>query len=245
MNGASATPPRRHNDLPTSLATRPPASSSTMASSQASQPLSLEAMLSAHAGADNPAFSALEQSVSERNFLSSQNAQLWKLIEKSRGLYTESQKNLERVRMERDAYKAKLLSLGENPDAIARGHKEREKHLKPSASSNGMRQGSNKLSSQGSGSTRPSRHQSADTGTWPCIRARLSFRVAKFPMVRFGCRSTHSYTPVAAKLSSSSDRNGIALLARCPRCLDHTAGGTFAAHPSAAVDKIAQRIQGR
>jgi RalA-binding protein 1 len=132
-------------------------------------------MLSAHAGAENPALNALEQSVSERNLLSSQNAQLWKLIEKSRGLYTESQKNLERVRMERDAYKARLLMLGENPDAIARGHKEREKQLKPSASSNGMRQSSDKPSSQSSGSARPTRHQSADTGTWPCIRAGASF----------------------------------------------------------------------
>lgn len=171
MNGALYTPPRRHNDLPTSLATRLPSSSSTMASSQASQQPSLEDMLSAHAGAENPALGALEQCVSERNLLSSQNAQLWKLIEKSRGLYTESQKNLERVRLERDAYKARLLSLGENPDAIVRGHKEREKHLKPSASSNGMRQSSNKLSSQGSGSARPSRHQSADTGTWSSVLA--------------------------------------------------------------------------
>ncbi|KAH9004649.1 hypothetical protein EDB86DRAFT_2884659 [Lactarius hatsudake] len=164
MNGASATPPRRHNDLPNSSTTRPPASSSTMASSQTSQQISLETMLSTHAGAENPALNALEQSVSERNQLSSQNNQLWKLIEKSRGLYTESQKNLERVRMERDAYKAKLLTLGENPDAVARGYKVREKQLKPSSSSNGMRQGSDKLSSQGSGSARPARHQSADTG---------------------------------------------------------------------------------
>ncbi len=176
MNGASATPPRRHNDLPTTLATRPLASSSTMSSSQTSQQPSLEAMLSTHAGAENPALSALEQSLSERSLLSSQNAQLWKIIEKSRGLYTESQKNLERVRMERDVYKARLLSLGENPDAIIRGHKVREKQLKPSSSSNGMRQGSaDKHSSQGSGPGRPVRHQSADTGTWQYIHADLSF----------------------------------------------------------------------
>lgn len=156
MNGASATPPRRHNDLPPPYATR--------SSSQTNPQPSLEAMLSAHAGAENPVLNALEQSISERNLLSSQNAQLWKLIEKSRGLYTESQKNLERVRMERDAYKARLLMLGENPDAIARGHKEREKQLKPSVSSNGMRQSSDKPSSQSSGSARPTRHQSADTG---------------------------------------------------------------------------------
>lgn len=172
MNGASATPPRRHNDLLPTFATRPLASSS-----QANPQPSLEAMLSAHAGAENPALNALEQSISERTLLSSQNAQLWKLIEKSRGLYTESQKNLERVRMERDAYKARLLMLGENPETIARGHKEREKQLKPSVSSNGIRQGSDKPSSQSSASARPSRHQSADTGTWSCIRAGASFRI--------------------------------------------------------------------
>ncbi|KAI9464570.1 hypothetical protein BJY52DRAFT_1249989 [Lactarius psammicola] len=194
MNGASATPPRRHNDLPTSFATRPLASSSTMASSQTSQQIPLEAMLSAHAGAENPALSALEQSLSERNLLSSQNTQLWKLIEKSRGLYSESQKNLERVRMERDAYKARLLALGESPDAVARGYKEREKQLKPSSSSNGMRQGSDKLSSQGSGSARPARHQSADTGTWPCIRADLSFCLLSSQWLGLGADS-HTLTP--------------------------------------------------
>lgn len=159
MTSASATPPRRPYDLPTSSATRPSAPSTSATQVQ----LPLEAVLSAHAEAENPAMSALEQSISERVLLSSQNSQLWKLIEKSRGLYTESQKNLERVRMERDAYKAMLLKLGENPDAIARGHRAREKQLKPSSSSNGMRQSSDEHPSPSSG-PRPTRHQSADTG---------------------------------------------------------------------------------
>ncbi|KAI0255798.1 hypothetical protein BJV78DRAFT_1273337 [Lactifluus subvellereus] len=102
MIGASVTPPRR-------------------------QHLSLEAVLSAHAETQNPTMSALEQTISERNLLSSQNTQLWKLVEKSRGLYNESQKNLERVRTERDAYKAMLSKLGENPDAIVRNHRVKEK----------------------------------------------------------------------------------------------------------------------
>ncbi|KAI0285911.1 hypothetical protein BGY98DRAFT_944001 [Russula aff. rugulosa BPL654] len=153
MTGASATPPRRLHDLPTSSVARPPSSSQ--------QGLTVESVLSAHADAEHPALSALEQSISERILLSSQNTQLWKLIERSRGLYTESQRNLERVRMERDAYKAMLLKLGENPDAIARGHRAREKQLKPSPSSNGMRQ--EQHSSPTSGPVRPTRHQSADT----------------------------------------------------------------------------------
>lgn len=164
MIGTSVTPPRRPYDLPTASVTRLSTSSSSVTSPQAGQHLSLEAVLSAHAEAQNPAMSALEQTISERNLLSSQNAQLWKLIEKSRGLYNESQKNLERVRTERDAYKATILKLGENPDAIVRTHRGKEKQLKPSSSSNGMRHGSDSITSQSSGPARPTRHQSADTG---------------------------------------------------------------------------------
>ena len=156
MTGASATPPRRLHDLPTSSVAR--------SASSSHQGLTVESVLSAHTDAENPALSALEQSISERILLSSQNTQLWKLIERSRGLYTESQRNLERVRMERDAYKAMLLKLGENPDAIARGHRAREKQLKSSPSSNGMRQGWEQHTSPSSGPARPTRHQSADTG---------------------------------------------------------------------------------
>ena len=157
MTGASATPPLRLHDLPTSSVAR--------SASSSQQGLTVESALSAYANAENPALSALEQSVSERILLSSQNTQLWKLIERSRGLYTESQRNLERVRMERDAYKAMLLKLGENPDAIARGHRAREKQLKSSPSSNGIRQGSEPHPSPSSGLARPTRHQSHDTGT--------------------------------------------------------------------------------
>lgn len=45
---------------------------------------------------------ALETVLSERNMLSSQNAQLWKLIEKQRVGYSSLMKELERVRAERD-----------------------------------------------------------------------------------------------------------------------------------------------
>jgi len=194
MNGASATPPRRPHDLPSSSTARPPAPPSLGTSSQASPQLSLESVLSAHAEAANPVMNALEQTISDRNILSSQNTQLWKLIEKSRGLYTESQKNLERVRLERDAYKAMLLKLGENPDAIARGHRAREKQLKASPSNNGMRQASDgyPYSSQScSNPSRPTRHQSADTGVHrfialsfsPCSSGSLISR-----LVRLGCR---------------------------------------------------------
>ncbi len=181
MTGASATPPRRLHDLPASSVGRPPAVSSQHG-------LTLESVLSAHADAENPALNALEQSISERILLSSQNTQLWKLIERSRGLYTESQRNLERVRMERDAYRAMLLKLGENPDAIARGHRAREKQLKSSPSSNGMRQGSEPHSSPSSGPPRPTRHQSADTGMHRFVALYLPFQLANFPTLSFGCQ---------------------------------------------------------
>jgi RalA-binding protein 1 len=55
---------------------------------------------------------ALEAILQERNTLASQNAQLWKLIEKQRSGYNQILKELERVRGERDAYRTKL---GVNP----------------------------------------------------------------------------------------------------------------------------------
>jgi RalA-binding protein 1 len=186
MTGASATPPRRLHDLPTSSVGRSSATSSQHG-------LTLESVLSAHADVENPALSALEQSISERILLSSQNTQLWKLIERSRGLYTESQRNLERVRTERDAYKAMLLKLGENPDAIARGHRAREKQLKSSPSSNGMRQGSEPHPSEphpspSSGPARPTRHQSADTGVHRFVVLHLPSQLANFPTLSIGCQ---------------------------------------------------------
>ncbi|KAJ7180426.1 hypothetical protein C8R46DRAFT_985284, partial [Mycena filopes] len=79
--------------------------------------LSLDALLAAHATAADPKIAALDQAVTERNTLSSQNAQLWKLIEKQRTGYNQILKELERVRGERDGYKAKMSALaGGSPD---------------------------------------------------------------------------------------------------------------------------------
>jgi RalA-binding protein 1 len=52
----------------------------------------------------------LDQALSERNQLSSQNSQLWKLIEKQRSGYNQMLKELERVRAERDSLRARLAS---------------------------------------------------------------------------------------------------------------------------------------
>lgn len=59
--------------------------------------------------------------------MSGQNAQLWKLIEKQRTGYSHLMKELERVRGERDAFRVRLQSTGENTDQLLRAHREREK----------------------------------------------------------------------------------------------------------------------
>jgi len=50
---------------------------------------------------------ALETTLGERNTLSSQNSQLWKIIEKQRGMYNSLHKELDRVKAERDRLQTK------------------------------------------------------------------------------------------------------------------------------------------
>jgi hypothetical protein len=85
--------------------------------------LTLAGVLSSYTSTPNPPMAALEQVISERNVLSSQNSQLWKLVEKQRSGYSQILKELERVRSERDTFKARLTSLGENPDQILKKQK--------------------------------------------------------------------------------------------------------------------------
>ncbi|KAJ7115983.1 hypothetical protein C8R44DRAFT_793809 [Mycena epipterygia] len=95
MSSSTATPSRT-----TPAASTPPP---TLTS-----PLSVDVLLQAHAAAPDPKLAAIEQATSERSVLTSQNARLWKLIEKQRSGYNEILKELERIRSERDGYKAKL-----------------------------------------------------------------------------------------------------------------------------------------
>jgi len=88
-----------------------------------SQTVSVEALLKQHASASDPRTAALEQAVTDRNVLSAQNAQLWKLIEKQRAGYNQILKELERIRGERDGYKSKLIALG----AISNSSDKRQK----------------------------------------------------------------------------------------------------------------------
>ncbi|KAI0675456.1 hypothetical protein C8Q78DRAFT_1074473 [Trametes maxima] len=91
------------------------------------QPLAVDGLLAAYAGAPNPPLAALEAAVAERNSLSAQNTQLWKLIEKQRSGYNHIMKELERMRGERDLYRGRCQHLGENTDALLRAHRAREK----------------------------------------------------------------------------------------------------------------------
>ena len=87
------------------------------------QAMSVDALLKQHATAPDPRTAAFEQVVNDRNVLSSQNAQLWKLIEKQRAGYNQILKELERIRGERDGYKSKLIALGALPNGSERRQK--------------------------------------------------------------------------------------------------------------------------
>lgn len=76
--------------------------------SVSSFPLSADLLINAHTNASDPKLAALEQAISERNSLSAQNTQLWRLLEKQKAGYNQILKELDRIRAERDSYKAKL-----------------------------------------------------------------------------------------------------------------------------------------
>jgi RalA-binding protein 1 len=145
--------------------------------------LTLAGVLSSYTSTPNPPMAALEQVISERNVLSSQNSQLWKLVEKQRSGYSQILKELERVRSERDTFKARLSSLGENPDHILKKQKASKgsnsgNTLKPSSSHSGLR------SDEQPKATPPedprqamTRHQSDESGM------RLSEPLSVFPLI--------------------------------------------------------------
>ncbi|KAF5316509.1 hypothetical protein D9619_006169 [Psilocybe cf. subviscida] len=91
--------------------------------------LTAEHFLKQHSSSSNPTLAALEQAVADRNVLSGQNTQLWKLIEKQRAGYNQILKELERIRGERDTYKSRLAALNVLPSST-------DKRQKSSSSSN-------------------------------------------------------------------------------------------------------------
>lgn len=78
--------------------------------------VTVEALLRQHANSADPRSAALDQVVNERNTLSSQNAQLWKLVEKQRAGYNTILKEFERIRGERDSWKSRALGNSEGSE---------------------------------------------------------------------------------------------------------------------------------
>lgn len=121
--------PHRQTTLPTtSSATSLPASINPT-------PHTVESILALHASASDPKLAAIDQALSERNVLSSQNSQLWKLIEKQRSGYNQIMKELERVRNERDTYKARLAVASGGLAVSEKGLPSRERVPKQSTDS--------------------------------------------------------------------------------------------------------------
>ncbi|KAI0047253.1 RhoGAP-domain-containing protein [Auriscalpium vulgare] len=198
----TATPPRRHHDLAAhSPATpRPSASASSMTPAAFSSPLALDSLLAAHAAAPDPPLAALDQLIPERNTLSSQNAQLWKVIEKSRAAYIEAQKNLDRVRSERDAYKSRLHALGENTDAVVKSYRERDKVGK-AAAAHGAKRGATATASPSAPRPNPVRHQSDETGSSHSLTPSWSATRPTVTISPSGSRSPEG-SPVATRADS-------------------------------------------
>lgn len=103
-SGPSATPPSTRYAPPAAAARAPNA---TTSSNVAGNQISLQAALTAANG--DPRL-ALETILGERNTLSSQNSQLWKIIEKQRGMYNSLHKELDRVKAERDRLQSRSSS---------------------------------------------------------------------------------------------------------------------------------------
>ncbi|KAJ3984147.1 hypothetical protein F5890DRAFT_1518874 [Lentinula detonsa] len=127
---AHASSPHRQTTLPTAAS-----STTNLAASINPTPHTIESILALHGSAPDPKLAALDQAVSERNVLSSQNSQLWKLIEKQRSGYNQIMKELERVRNERDTYKARLAVGMGGSIASEKRHPSRERTQKQSIDS--------------------------------------------------------------------------------------------------------------
>jgi RalA-binding protein 1 len=163
---ATATPSRERSSTsqsassPTSMRPQASSSAASIAASALGQtantttyPISLETLLATHASAPNPILAALDQVLSERNILSTQNTQLWKLIEKQRAAYNQVLKEIERVRSERDTYKARLQSAGMSTE-LAKKDKDREKDKARSLRSSGSNATMSSMSVNGSADLR-------------------------------------------------------------------------------------------
>ena len=136
---------------------QPSASSSNANAVPTNQPLTIDGLLATYTDSSNPTLAALEAAVNERNSLSAQNTQLWKLIEKQRSGYNHVMKELERLRGERDLYKHRLQDKGEDTDRLLRAHRAREKAEGKDASLRSTASSSQLKPSESNGSSSSSR----------------------------------------------------------------------------------------
>ncbi|KAI0763764.1 hypothetical protein BD413DRAFT_483510 [Trametes elegans] len=190
------------------------------------QPLTIEGLLAAHAHTPNPPLAALDAAVGERNSLSAQNTQLWKLIEKQRSGYNHIMKELERMRGERDLYRGRLQQAGENTDALLRAHRAKEKaegrdpSLRTASSHSQLKPGENGAASSSSSSrgnqldprSHMLRTSSDDTPSrLHQLSAPRSFEPSQNPRTpeRKGSQSTlhHSSRSDSPAMSSSTSNN--------------------------------------
>ncbi|KAJ3720873.1 hypothetical protein C8R42DRAFT_626917 [Lentinula raphanica] len=130
LTSLHASSPHRQTTLPTANS-----STTNLPASINAAPHTVESLLALHGSAPDPMLSALQQALADRNALSSQNSQLWKLIEKQRAGYTQLLKELERVRNERDTYKARLALASGGPVASEKRQASRERTQKQSIDS--------------------------------------------------------------------------------------------------------------
>lgn len=128
MPASMATSTRdRLPQVPSQSAQSSPMRSSAQANK--TQLLSVDALLDLHCTSADPKLAALDHAVSDRNSLSAQNAQLWKLIEKQRVGYNAIMKENERLRNERDALKLRLGGSFVPP--AERRHRSQERDRQP------------------------------------------------------------------------------------------------------------------
>lgn len=127
--------PLKHSSSSTSTSSAGNHLSTTSASGNAlaapAAVITVDSVLKQHATSSDPKSAALDQVVTERNSLSAQNAQLWKLIEKQRTGYSQILKELDRIRAERDSYKAKLTAL--TGVAVEKPSRSKQDSTKPTA----------------------------------------------------------------------------------------------------------------
>ncbi|KAG2011475.1 signal transducer [Coprinopsis cinerea AmutBmut pab1-1] len=151
--------------------------------------VTVESLLKHHASSSDPKSAALETVVAERNSLSAQNAQLWKLIEKQRAGYSQILKELDRIRGERDGYKSKLAAL--TGTTVEKSSRSSDRTVKMSFAESTRARGSSDSQNTSSLKASQGRHNTVDDASTP--------RGSQHPAIQ----STRSQDPLAPSVSDT------------------------------------------